>query len=239
MSKHRNLMSVCFAAVFALGLAACSSNDDDTTMMPDTMEPDTMEPDADELTELEKAQAAAAAAATAAMTAAGNASDAADAAELARADAATMQTDETSGGLAKKAREYADAADDAYTDAKAASEAAAEATDVTSAVRAQVDAENAQAKAEAAEIKAVEYGGNSMAAAGTELLIDDTVKRVGDTELDATAGSNVLTVGEGDDAQTTRTGLLEGMAPMTTGEGADTGLPECRMTRVPTTKTRP
>ena len=29
MSKHRNLMTVCFAAVFALGLAACSSSSDD------------------------------------------------------------------------------------------------------------------------------------------------------------------------------------------------------------------
>ena len=39
MSIHRNLMTVCFAAVFALGLAACSSSSDDppaddTAMMP-------------------------------------------------------------------------------------------------------------------------------------------------------------------------------------------------------------
>ena len=39
MSIHRNLMTVCFAAVFALGLAACSSSSDDppaddTSMMP-------------------------------------------------------------------------------------------------------------------------------------------------------------------------------------------------------------
>ena len=35
MSIHRNLMTVCFAAVFALGLAACSSSDDDPPMTGD------------------------------------------------------------------------------------------------------------------------------------------------------------------------------------------------------------
>ena len=55
MSKHRNLMTVCFAAVFALGLAACSSSNDDppaadmtdtdTTDMTDTpTEPTAPEP---------------------------------------------------------------------------------------------------------------------------------------------------------------------------------------------------
>ena len=57
-------------------------------------------------TELEKAQAAAAAAATDAMTAAGNADTAATAAETARENAATLQTGETSSGLATKAREH-------------------------------------------------------------------------------------------------------------------------------------
>ena len=35
MSTHRNLMTVCFAAVFALGLAACSSSSDDPPMTGD------------------------------------------------------------------------------------------------------------------------------------------------------------------------------------------------------------
>ena len=227
MSKHRNLMTVCFAAVFALGLAACSSSNDDppaadmtdttdTTDVTDT----TTEPTTPEPTEMEKAQTAAMEAATAAMTAAGNASDAADAADMARANAATMQTGETSGDLAGKAREYANAAHKAYMAASAASEAAAEATDVTSAVRAHVDAENAQADGEAAETKAVEYGQNSMDAAAAELLIDDTVKRVGDAELDAKAPATKVVAGVGDDEQTTRTGLLdEGMLPTATGDG--------------------
>ena len=30
MSTQKNLITLCFAAVFALGLAACSSNGDDT-----------------------------------------------------------------------------------------------------------------------------------------------------------------------------------------------------------------
>ena len=69
-------------------------------------------PEPVELNELETAQAAAAAAATAAMTAAGNANTTATAAETAREDAATLQTDETSEGLAEKAREQAGMAHD-------------------------------------------------------------------------------------------------------------------------------
>ena len=226
MSKHRNLMSVCFAAVFALGLAACSSNDDDTTMMPDTddtammpdtMEPDAMEPDAMEPTEMEKAQTAASDAATAAMTAAGNAKTAADDADAARTDAATLQTGETSGGLAEKAREYADAAHDAYTDAKAASEAAAEAESLAGAIEAKIMAENARDAAQAAETKAVEYGQNSMDAAGAELLIDGTVKTVVDTSIDATAPNQVITTTTGGKTSTDDTGFQADLEEEETG----------------------
>ena len=55
-------------------------------------------------------------------------------------------------------------------------------------------------------------------------MIVGTVKSVGGTEIDAEAGANVLTTGEGDDAQTTRTGLIKTMAPMTTGDGAGDGV---------------
>ena len=180
-------------------------------------------PEPVELNELEAAQADAAAAAADAMTAAGNADTDATEAETAREDAATLQTGEKSEGLAQKAREQADAAQDAYADAKAASEAAAEADNVTDAVRAQVDAENARDVAQAAETKAGEYGQDSMDAAGGELMIVDTVKRVGDTTtIDAGAPASKVTAGVGDDEQTTRTGLLdEGMQPMATGEGSD------------------
>ena len=177
-----------------------------------------------ELNELETAQAAAAAAATAAMTAAGNADTTATAAETARADAATLQTDETSEGLAQKAREQADAAHDAYANAKAASEDAADADNVPDAVRGQVMAEQARDAAQAAETKAGEYSQASMDAAGAELMIVDTVKRVGGTSLDANAGSSVVVTGEGADAQTVRTGLIKTMNPMTTGPGVPQGM---------------
>ena len=224
-TKLKYLPIAAFAAI-ALTLAGCGGGGGGSPVasMPGPDEP-VSGPDEPVLTELEKAQTAAAAAATAAMTAAGNANTAATAAETARANAATLQTGETSEGLAEKAREQADMAHTAYMDAKAASEAAAAATDVTSAVRAQVMAENAQADAETAETKAGEYGQDAEDAANDdELMIVDAVKSVGGTSLDAEAGANVLTTGEGDDAQTTRTGEIKGMAPMTTGDGADTGV---------------
>ena len=120
--------------------------------------------------------------------------------------------------MAEKARTYAGTAHTAYMDAKAASEDAAAADNVTDAVRAQVMAENARDAAQAAETKAGEYSQDSMDAADAELMIVDTVKTVGGTCIDATAGASTVTVGEDDDAQTTRTGLLD-MQPMTTGDG--------------------
>ena len=140
-----------------------------------------------ELNELQTAQAAAADAATAAMTVAGNADTAATAAETARATAATLQTDETSEGLAEKAREQADMAHTAYMDAEAASEAAAAADNVSDAIRAQVDAENARDAAQAAETNAGNYAQMAADAAGSELMIVDTVKSVGDKTIDAAA----------------------------------------------------
>ena len=171
-----------------------------------------------ELDELQTAQAAAAAgAATAAMTAAGNAASSATAAVEAGENLATLQTGETSSSLAAKASEQAALAHAAYAAAKTASEAAAAATEVTAAVRAQVDAENALADAMAAETMADKYGKMAMDADDNELIIEGTVKTVGGTSLDATAGSLVEKVGTGADEQTTITGLLpDGDQPMHT-----------------------
>ena len=175
-------------------------------------------PEPVELNELETAQADAAAAATAAMTAAGNADTAATAAETARATAATLQTGETSEGLAEKAREQAGMAHTAYMDAKAASEAAAEADNVSDAIRAQVDAENARDAAQTAETNAGSYAQMAADAADVELLIDVTVKSVGDKTIDAEAPRSVVTTGEGATAQVTDTGLqAKGDLPMATG----------------------
>ncbi len=170
-------------------------------------------PEPAELNELETAQADAAAAATAAMTAAGNAETSATAATEAVANLATVQTGETSRGLATKAGEQAALAHAAYMTAKTASDAAEAAMDVTAAVRAQVDAENALADATAAETMAGEYGQMAMDAAGNELMIVDTAKTVGGTSLDAMAGSSVVTT----DGNTVETGLLpKGDQPMDT-----------------------
>ena len=174
-------------------------------------------PEPVELTELETAQADAAAAATAAMTAAGNAETSATAATEAAANLATVQTGETSRGLATKAGEQAALAHAAYMTAKTASDVAEAATDVTAAVRAQVDAENALADATAAETMARDYGQMAMDATGNELMIEGTVKTVGGTSLDATAGSTSGT----SDGQTTITGLIAGMNPDTTVPAVD------------------
>ena len=176
-------------------------------------------PEPAELNELETAQADAAAAATAAMTAAGNAATSATEATEAVANLATVQTGETSRGLATKAGEQAALADAAYMTAKTASDAAKAATDVTAAVRAQVDAENARDAAQDAETNAGKYAQMAADAAGSELMIVGTVKTVGGTSLDAEAGSSVVVTGEGADAQTVRTGLIKAMNPMTTGPG--------------------
>ncbi len=57
-------------------------------------------------------------------------------------------------------------------------------------------------------------------------MIVDTVKTVGGTDLDAEAGSSVVKVGTGATAQTTETGLIELLAPMTTGDGVAEAVPQ-------------
>ena len=169
-------------------------------------------------------QTDAATAATAAKTAADNAASSATAATEAGANLATIQTGETSRGLATKAGEQAALAQAAYTVAKTASDAAAAATDITSALRAQINAENALADAMDAETKAGEYSQMAMDAADNELMIEGTVKTVGGTSLDAEAGSLVKKVGTGTDEQTTKTGLIEDKNPAAMMVGAVGGV---------------
>ena len=141
MSTHKNLLTACLAAVFALGLAACSSSSDS----PAPAEPP---PAAD--AGIEDVRADALAAATAADTAA----DAADAAVHAQDDnqAADPGSYAVAHNAAERAREAADAAE-------AASNAAAAAT-TTAAAQAQLDiAEAKQAEAEAERDNAVMYAG--------------------------------------------------------------------------------
>ena len=140
------------------------------------------------------------------------------------ANLATTQTGATSAGLADEAQTAADKAMLAYMDAKAASKAAAEAEEVTAAVEARVMAEAAMANAVKYAMMASEKGTDAETAAMAELMIVGTVKTVGGTSLDATAGSSLVVTGEGADAQTVRTGLIKSMNPMTTGPGVPTGV---------------
>ncbi len=157
--------------------------------------------------------------ATEAMDAAKTASDNAEVAAAAATDAeenrATMQTGEKSGMYAMAARDHAKMAKDAYMDAKAASEAADAAETVNEAVRAQFDAEKAQEIAEEQATMASADRNSATAAVDNELFIDGTVKSVGDTEVDATAGYKRVTVS----GSTTITGLLLDMNPTHTVSG--------------------
>ena len=231
MKFHKNkLLTAVAAAALAFGVAACSSNgDDDQTVSaapppaaPPPAGPGNGAPDTDPpapLSELATAQADAAAAALAAMTASGEAAIAAEAAMAAVANLATMQTGATAAGLAYEARTAAGKAMMAYMDAKAASEAAADAEEVTAAVEDRIMAEEAMADAVTYGTTAMEKAGEAETAAMAELMIVGTVKTVGGTSLDAAAGSSVVTVGEGNDAQTTKTGLVKSLNPMTMGIG--------------------
>ena len=217
---NSKLTMTCSAAVLALAMAACSSSSDDNPPMAmGDPPPPVVDPEPDPvLTELQMAQAAAAAAATAAMTASGEAETAAMTAMAAVANLATMQTGATAGGLAYEAHTAAGKAMAAYMDAKAASEAAAEAEDVTAAVTARIMAEEAMADAVMYAMMASEKGTAAETAAMAELMIDGTMKSVGETSIDAMAGASSVTTGTGKDAQTVNTGLIKDMNPMATGE---------------------
>ena len=162
------------------------------------------------------AQADAAAAATAAMTASDNAATAVAAAMTAVANLATMQTGATAADLADEASTAAGKAMMAYMNAKAASEAAAEAEVVTVAVEARIMAETAMANAVTYGTTAMEKAGEAEIAAVAELMIIDKDKNVGGTSVNADAGSSVITT----DGDTVTTGRIKTMDPMTMGAGA-------------------
>ena len=173
---------------------------------------------------LEQAQADAATLATEAMEAVRLAKEASDAAQTAIENLATLQTGEKSRDLAHAAYMQAKAAADAAAEAQTASNAAAEATDSGAATRFLVMAETARDNAVTAQGIAETQGAAAETAAMAELMIVGTVKTVGGTSLDATAGSSVVVTGEDADAQTVRTGLIKRMNPMTTGPGVPTGV---------------
>ena len=213
----RSLLAACSIVALTAVMYGCVHDGDDPEPVVEAPEP-MPEPDP-EPTDLDNAQAAAKAAADAAKTASDSAAMAASDAGDATANLATAQTGAMAMSQADAAQEQADAAMAAYMAAKAASDAAAAAEDAPAAIRAQITAEAEQAKAEAAAMKASEYGDMAMASAMGELMIDGTMKSVGETSIDAEAPKSEVTSGSGDDEQKTITGLLS--TPMTTGAATD------------------
>ena len=221
----RSLMAAVSIVALSAVMYGCVHNggDDPEPMvepMPEPMpEP---EPDSGEV-DLAATQEAAADAAAAAMTASTEAAASSASAIAATANLATSQTGAMAAGYAMKASDAADMAMAAYMDAKAASDEAAAATMASAAGAALANAEAAQMAAENAAEMAASYAMKASDAAMMELMIDGTMKSVGDTTIDAASGASTTTTGTGDDAQTVITGLLDkALHPMATG-GAITG----------------
>ena len=203
----RSLLAACSIVALTAVMYGCVHDGGSDDPEPVVEETPTPTPDPGP-TDLENAQAAAKAAADEAKTASDSAAMAASDAGDATANLATAQTGAMAMSQADAAQEQADAAMAAYMAAKAASDAAAAATDATAAIRAQITAEAEQAKAEAAAMKASEYGDKAMASAMGELMIDGTMKSVGETTVDADAPNNVRTTGSGPTEQKVITGLI-------------------------------
>lgn len=189
MQGHRKLMTICCAAVLTLGLAACGGGDDDNTAQAPVTMPEPMPAPDPGPTDLEETQTAAAELATAAMTASTNAAASASSAEEATATLATLQTGGTAMASAMAAQMAAEDAAKAASDAAAASTAAAAATTGDAAESAWADARAAKEAADAAEAEAMEHAMAAIEAAMTELHIDGTMKSVGESSVDADAGT--------------------------------------------------
>ena len=133
--------------------------------------------------------AATAAAAAAQMASDDAAADAMDA-MTATADIATLQTGEMSKMMAYDAKTAADGAMKAYMAAKAASETAnADDATIQTATTAKDMAEAAQMDAEKYAMTADEKSMGAAKYAMTELMIDGTMKSVGDSSIDARMGT--------------------------------------------------
>ena len=186
----RSLLAACsIVALTAVMYGCVHDGGDEPATEPPVVTPDPEpEPDPGAM-DLSDTQAAAAAAATAAMTASSNAAASAKSAADATANLATLQTGQAAGGHAKAAAGAAATAMAEYMKAKAASEAAAAATLASAAGGELAKATAAQAAAEAAAKMAADYAKKATDAAKMELMIDGTMKSVGDSSIDANMGS--------------------------------------------------
>ena len=211
MMPRKKMMTVFGAAVLAIGLTACGSSS--TTPDPAPEPPPPPPP-----TDLDVTMDAAAAAAMAAKTASDAAKMSSDDAMAAVENLATTQTNAMAQMYADGAKAAAATAMAEYVKAKAASDAAAAATLASVAGVEKDKAEAAQMAAEAAQKMADDNAMKAMEAAMMELMIDGTMKSVGDSSVDAMAGASSVSTGSGDDARTVVTGLIESMNPKTDGD---------------------
>ena len=194
--KFNPLASLVMAAALTIGLTACGGSST-------TPEPAQPPPPSDQETTAD----AAAAAAMAAKDASDAAAAAASGAETATMNLASLQTGEMARAHAESARDYAKKAMDAYMAAMTASDAAASAATGSAAGRELEKAEAAQAMAEEYAKKAADMAGMATEAAMIELHIDGSMKRAGDSSVDAMSG--MVTSADGKMI----TGLLRGMEP--------------------------
>ena len=203
----------------ALVLAGCGGDDNGVRVETVEVPAEPIEVEVPAASEIEGVQQKAANAAAAAKMASDNAAMAVEAAMMATANLATMQTGSMSKMMAYEAKNAADMAKDAYDAAMKASDAAAAATTTEAATTAKDMAKAAQADAEMYAGMASESSDGTVKYAAMELMIDDTMKSVGETTIDASAPRSEVTSGSGDSAQKTITGLIE--EPMTTGMATD------------------
>ena len=207
-------------ASVALFSACAPTGDDAEPTTPDVTQP---EPDPEPTTpppgptDMEVAATAAKTAADEAKTASEMAGAARDAANDARMNLAAIQTGEMSMGHAMDTEKYAKMAMDEYEKAKAASEAAADAEDLVTALREQIKAENARDAAQKAQMDAETAQGKAEKYAMMEVMVDGATYSVGDTSIT----DNGLSRSEAGKL----TGKLADMAVTTPGMRTINGLP--------------
>ena len=216
MIGHKNLLTACFAALLALGLAACGTTGDDAPAAAINGNGDTNgNGEGMPGTKLEVAQNAAEDAAMAADDFATLAEAAADKAADAAMYLVGIQTiDPTSQGHADEARKHADLSRGDAIAARVAATAAADATELLAAYKGQLAAEDLRDTAETHGKMAESYGEMAVAVADTEVFFmgndadGNPMYRVGGTTINA--GAKLHTVVE--DGESTLTGKQESIS---------------------------
>ena len=201
MKLTRSLLAACSIVALTAVMYGCVHDGGDEEPMAEMPEP-MPEPDPGP-TDLDETQEAAAMAATAAMTASTSAATSASDAMAATATLATLQTGADSNSGMMGGREHASAASyaakdaaEAAEEAAAASAAAAAATTGPDAEAAWAEARDARDAARAAAALAATHSAMAIAAAMTELHIDDTVKSAGESTVDADADTSISPAGD-------------------------------------------